>query len=721
VPKGTEADQVKDYCTRVGEIKAYSSEQVASLRAKTDDAGNAIQRLKEFDHEKGRTPCGYYFYTSVKKLEQGIYQDGTPIDADELSFYHGTNEGLVCSILTKGVCASIPSHGAEGLWVFSLLSPHSYDWGISPLQFFGGHVLHLKIPANLSTLRQNNRIRGQDKNAGHLRWVLNGKHLSPHLRCRIVGIYVRVPSQAYMQWIKGFKQCVRNCIPWCHLGTFDPRNQAVAQCQEVPGTKLRIVCKGKQTYRVLHCLGKDVVCRGKGKECLLYCVLEQRRKHSQDFMARILPGGTVPRSKKLPSESKMKAQLSMGVDRRLTYASAVSKKDALSADGADNILESSSDLFTGVRALSADIAATLYPLLQTSTASIDKIWQNWSNVPAERVPAPVMLFLTEAFPNTDWSIVFRTAKGASPSQPLQPCPSWLSLEKTRTRRRMGIPAGAAPEAHESADASSSASLTGVGLSTLPEASAPQRLECWYNFPWITHSGRMTGIYLTHSKPHFRFVCAGCFEHLQQIQTLFELFPSPEEQHQIVEDAQTMVPKALAGAAPEAHVSTAASSSASLTGVGLITDEPSLPAVEAPTLPYLAWVPFGGTPKRELRCLLCQKWVNDAAGHAGTREDPRGTIQHRKYLLANGPGHAWWEENVKAERLKWHPPPGTGLSKLEAVEERRARLTTQSAKHLHLALEMAPAAAPPRAASAPVQGRASRAPSREPGPVGAPGQ
>jgi len=581
------ADQVEDYCTCIGEIKAYSSEQVASLRAKGDDAANAIQRLKEFDHEKERTPCGHYFYMSVKKLEQGIYQDGTPIDEDELSFYHGTNEGLVNSILTKGVCASIPSHDAEGLWVFSLLSPHSYDWGMSPLQFFGGHVLHLKIPANLEKLRQNGRIRGDCLNAGHLRWVLNGKHLSPHLRCRIVGIYVRVPSQAYIQWVKGFKQSVRNCIPWCHLGTFDPHSQAVAQCQEVPGTKLKIVCKGEPKGRALHCLGKNVVRRGTGKECLLYCVLEQRKKNSEDFMAHILPGATVTRRKGLHEESKMKAQLSMCVDRRLSYASAVSKKDALSADGADNILESSSDIFTGVRALSAAIAATLYPLLQTSTASIDKIWQNWSNVRAERVPAPVMLFLTEAFPNTDWSIVFRTAKGASPRHPLQPCPSWLSLEKTRTRRRMGIPAGAAPEAHVSAAASSSASLTGAGLITLPEDSAPKKLTCWYKTPWISHEGRMTGVYLKHGKPHFRFVCAGCLQYLQQEQISFERTPSPEEQNQIVEDAQTIVPKALAGAAPEAHVSAAASSSASLTGVGLIT-LPEDPAPKKLTCWYKFW-------------------------------------------------------------------------------------------------------------------------------------
>ena len=125
-------------CTRIDEIKAYSPKQVESLREKGDDAANAISRLRAFDHGKERTPCGYYFYMSVKKREPGIYQDGTPIVEDEFSFYHGTNEGLVSSILTKGVCASIPSHKAEGLWVFSLLSPQSYDWGMSSFQFFGG-------------------------------------------------------------------------------------------------------------------------------------------------------------------------------------------------------------------------------------------------------------------------------------------------------------------------------------------------------------------------------------------------------------------------------------------------------------------------------------------------------------------------------------------------------------------------------------------------------
>jgi hypothetical protein len=186
----------------------------------------------------------------VKKRDASFYQDGTPLVEDELDFYHATNEGLISSILVKGVCASIPSHAVEGLWIFSLLSPETYDWGMSPLQYFGGHVLHLKIPARLQAddgsyiLMQNDRIRGASTATGHLRWVLNGKHLSPYLRCRLVGIYVRIPSADYMHWIRAFKQSIRNCIPWCHQRTFDPNSQASAQKHPPPQTSLKILCTG---------------------------------------------------------------------------------------------------------------------------------------------------------------------------------------------------------------------------------------------------------------------------------------------------------------------------------------------------------------------------------------------------------------------------------------------------------------------------------------------
>jgi hypothetical protein len=327
---------------------------------------------------------------SVKKRDASFYQDGTPLVEDELDFYHATNEGLISSILVKGVCASIPSHGKEGLWVFSLLCPEAYDWGMSPLQYFGGHVLHLKIPARLQAddgsyiLMQNDRIRGASTTTGHLRWVLNGKHLSPYLRCRLVGIYVRIPSADYMHWIKTFKQSIRNCIPWCHQLTFDPQSQASAQKHLPPQTSLKIFCTGDQKCegdRVLHCLAnafpraplESVMCRGTGNECLLYCVQEMKRLDTANSLSHILPDGS-PITEPHREQSKLKSQLLMCVERRLVYASAVSLDKAFSADGADCILQSSSDIFAGVRAMSADLAQVLYPLLQTRIAAPHKLW-----------------------------------------------------------------------------------------------------------------------------------------------------------------------------------------------------------------------------------------------------------------------------------------------------------------------------------------------------------
>jgi len=102
-----------------------------------------------------------------------VYQDGAAVVEDELSFYHSTNECLINSILANGVQGSVHFHEADGLWVFSLLAPATYDWAMSPLQYWGGYVLHLKVPVSLCSndgetiLRQNNKIRGDSERAGH--------------------------------------------------------------------------------------------------------------------------------------------------------------------------------------------------------------------------------------------------------------------------------------------------------------------------------------------------------------------------------------------------------------------------------------------------------------------------------------------------------------------------------------------------------------------------
>lgn len=74
---------------------------------------------------------------------------------------------------------------------------------------------------------------------------------------------------------------------------------------------------------------------------------------------------------------------------------------------------------------------------------------------------------------------------------------------------------------------------------------------------------------------------------------------------------------------------------------------------APTLPYLAYVPHDGNPsnpERILKCLLCNKWVQDEISHSG----PAGSKDHRRYVSYYGPGDPWYQENVFKERLKWHP-------------------------------------------------------------------
>jgi len=110
----------------------------------------------------------------VQKIHPNVYQDGTAVVEDELSVYHGTNEGLINSILANGVQGSVHFHEADGLWVCSLLAPATCDWAMSPLPYWGGYALHLKVPASLcgndgeTILRQNNKIRGDSEKAGHL-------------------------------------------------------------------------------------------------------------------------------------------------------------------------------------------------------------------------------------------------------------------------------------------------------------------------------------------------------------------------------------------------------------------------------------------------------------------------------------------------------------------------------------------------------------------------
>lgn len=89
--------------------------------------------------------------------------------------------------------------------------------------------------------------------------------------------------------------------------------------------------------------------------------------------------------------------------------------------------------------------------------------------------------------------------------------------------------------------------------------------------------------------------------------------------------------------------------------------------EPPELEYLAWVPLipdDVTGERQLKCLLCDKWVNDPWYHCGTRENPAGSKDHQRYL--QHVGGAWYNANVLPKRRRWHPPSGPQRRPLQAV-------------------------------------------------------
>jgi len=86
-------------------------------------------------------------------------------------------------------------------------------------------------------------------------------------------------------------------------------------------------------------------------------------------------------------------------------------------------------------------------------------------------------------------------------------------------------------------------------------------------------------------------------------------------------------------------------------------QPAQSGVEAtrarlpPDEPYLAWVPADdGSGKHWLRCLLCEKWVEDEVSHSGSEEAPAGSQEHQKRLR----WWSWYAAGVAEERLKYHP-------------------------------------------------------------------
>ena len=62
---------------------------------------------------------GYELRLPVTKKDNTVYQDGSAVTKNSVKLFHPTRQGLLHNILKRGVQASIPSHGTEGLWTFA--------------------------------------------------------------------------------------------------------------------------------------------------------------------------------------------------------------------------------------------------------------------------------------------------------------------------------------------------------------------------------------------------------------------------------------------------------------------------------------------------------------------------------------------------------------------------------------------------------------------------
>eukprot|EP00930_Biecheleria_cincta_P042146 TRINITY_DN28999_c0_g1_i1.p1 TRINITY_DN28999_c0_g1~~TRINITY_DN28999_c0_g1_i1.p1 ORF type:complete len:458 (-),score=107.80 TRINITY_DN28999_c0_g1_i1:106-1437(-) len=119
----------------------------------------------------------------------------------------------------------------------------------------------------------------------------------------------------------------------------------------------------------------------------------------------------------------------------------------------------------------------------------------------------------------------------------------------------------------------------------------------------------------------------------------------------------------------------------------------------PDLPYLAWVPWDASQpngERQLKCLLCKKWCQDDSSHTGTKQNPAGSKEHRKYL-AYGPGDPWYETNVVQERLKYHPARASPSISSVARQPAPARAAPWASAAPPTAPSAAPCAKPAAAA------------------------
>lgn len=111
------------------------------------------------------------------------------------------------------------------------------------------------------------------------------------------------------------------------------------------------------------------------------------------------------------------------------------------------------------------------------------------------------------------------------------------------------------------------------------------------------------------------------------------------------------------AAPAAPTAPAAPAAPFVTSSAASSSAPGSRDYPEPPFQWQAWVPWVESEpagERCLKCLLCDKWVQDDTSHGGTHQNPAGSKEHMKNLRNYGPGDHWYEEHVVQGKLKWHP-------------------------------------------------------------------
>ena len=276
----------------------------------------------------------------VHKRVPNTYQDGCPIQTEELTVFHATRAGLLHAILKGGLAPSIPSHGVEGLWCFARLQEAAFTWGSSIVEELAGIVLEIQVPKFLLSetspntptdstrgLLSNVKIRASGAD-GHFRWVVAGKFLNSAIPVRVTAILIRSTSEAQLLFGQRLREAIRQSVSWVLCRPlqdilaetdvdFIPEGRIQKQPRLMEDMRQRVATAAEQALQIL------------------------RRSDQSDEQFWEEVGARVTK--------KMGTQVARLVERRLIYASSMGVRSVQSlyktGDAVHGALKDSEDLY----------------------------------------------------------------------------------------------------------------------------------------------------------------------------------------------------------------------------------------------------------------------------------------------------------------------------------------------------------------------------------------